>query len=567
MKRILLMLLICPGLHAQQLAPLTVEKIMRDAKWMGVSPSNPYWSSDSKMLYFNWNPDGNPGDSLYSVTLADKMPKKVDPQIRRELPSPYGTFNRARNKKLFEKNGDVFLLDLTSGRLIQITNTVEREYNASFSSDEKKIFFTAAMNLYSWDGYSGTITQLTDFKKGTRKADAKMSDQEKWLKADQLAYFDVLKKRNANKKLSDKIQKADRPRRPKEIYLDEKNADNIQMSPDRNFITYRLVKSATSKNAIVPSYVTESGFTEDISSRTKVGAPQNTSEFFVYDLTRDTVLQVKTDNISGIEDTPEFKKDYPVKTEKENKKDKKTEQRPVTIYGPIWSEDGKNNIVLVRSLDNKDRWIMTLDPGTQKLKLLDRQHDEAWLGNPGTGFFFGNLNVGWLGDNKTIWFQSEESGYAHVYLLDVTTGKKMALTSGKYEVQSVMLSNDKKAFYIVTNEVHPGEKQFYKLPVTGGKAEKITSMTGANDIALSPDEKWIAIRYSYSNKPWELYVQENKPGAKAQQITNSLSEEFKSYPWRDPEVLTFKARDGADVYTRLYRPAKPTGAAVIFVHG
>ncbi|MEJ0031253.1 MAG: hypothetical protein WDO15_13125 [Bacteroidota bacterium] len=50
--------------------------------------------------------------------------------------------------------------------------------------------------------------------------------------------------------------------------------------------------------------------------------------------------------------------------------------------------------------------------------------------------------------------------------------------------------------------------------------------------------------YSYSNKPWELYLQENKPGAKPQQVTNSISNEFKSYNWRDPEVTTFKARDG-----------------------
>ena len=53
------------------------------------------------------------------------------------------------------------------------------------------------------------------------------------------------------------------------------------------------------------------------------------------------------------------------------------------------------------------------------------------------------------------------------------------------------------------------------------------------------------------------------------QGTNSISEEFASYPWRDPEILTFTARDGALVYARLYRPEQPApnGPAVIFVHG
>jgi dipeptidyl aminopeptidase/acylaminoacyl peptidase len=173
----------------------------------------------------------------------------------------------------------------------------------------------------------------------------------------------------------------------------------------------------------------------------------------------------------------------------------------------------------------------------------------------------------WLADNKTLWFQSEETGYSHLYLLDVVTGKKRALTSGPYEVQSVQLSRDKKSFYITTNEVHPGEKHFYKLNIADGKQEKLTHLTGANEVNISPDEKWLAIRYSYTNKPWELYIQENKAGSKPIQITNSITSEFTSYAWREAEVTTFKARDGADVYTRIYKPAKPNGAAVIFVHG
>jgi dipeptidyl aminopeptidase/acylaminoacyl peptidase len=60
---------------------------------------------------------------------------------------------------------------------------------------------------------------------------------------------------------------------------------------------------------------------------------------------------------------------------------------------------------------------------------------------------------------------------------------------------------------------------------------------------------------------------ENKPDAKARQITNSLTEEFKSYPWRDPKIITFSARDSAKIYARIYQPEHPNGAAVIFVHG
>ncbi|RYY08775.1 MAG: S9 family peptidase, partial [Chitinophagaceae bacterium] len=84
------------------------------------------------------------------------------------------------------------------------------------------------------------------------------------------------------------------------------------------------------------------------------------------------------------------------------------------------------------------------------------------------------------------------------------------------------------------------------------------------------DEKYLAVLYSYINKPWELYLQENKPGARMEQITDKAqSAEFKSYNWREPEVVTFTARDGATVYARLYKPTKPATSkpAVLFVHG
>src|SRR6478735_390705 len=572
MKKIVLLLFISSSAFAQQLVPLSVEKIMRDPKWIGVAPSNQFWSDDGKQLYFSWNPEKNAGDSLYSISLTARTPQKVAVAVRRSLPSPFGTFNKAHTKKVYEKNGDLFLLDIATGKNIQLTNTIDRESNAVFSPDEKKIVFAANGNLFSWEIASGTFAQLTDFKKGTKKAEPKLSEQEKWLKVDQLAYIEILKQRSDNKKASDKIQKADRPKRPKEIYIDDKNADNIQLSPDQKFITYRLTKTATTKSAIVPNYVTESGFTEDLQARTKVGAAQNASEFFVYDILKDTVLAVKTNDIPGIFDVPEFTKDYPAKKSKDGNlpagkagKDAKPEPRPVSWSGLTWSGDGKNNVIVLRAQDNKDRWIMSLDVTTQKLKLIDRQHDDAWIGGPGAGFF-GNNSLGWVNDN-TLWFQSEESGYSHLYTYDVAAGKKQALTSGKYEVQSVELSLDKKFFYITTNEVHPGEKQFYKLPTTGGKAERLTSMTGAHEVTLSPDEKWMAYRFSYSNKPWELYIQETKAGAKPQQITSSLTDEFKSYEWRDPELTSFKARDGGDVYARVYKPASPNGAAVVFVHG
>ncbi|AFK03664.1 peptidase S9 prolyl oligopeptidase active site domain protein [Emticicia oligotrophica DSM 17448] len=546
---------------------LTVEKIMQDqSKWIGTSPSNIFWSEDGKTIYFSWNPDKNKGDSLYKFVLPNTTPVKVSPQERRALPSQSGTYNQSRSMKVFEKQGDIFVIYTKTLKTRQLTNTIERESNPYFSGDETKVIFSRNNNLYSLNLEDGAVTQLSNFMNGSKKAEAKpANDEEKWLKADQLAMFEVLKERKDKKDEADKLAKLDLAKRPKEIYLEDKSLDFPQISPDLRYITYRLGTPAkNAKSTIVPSYVTESGFTEDIPARTKVGAPMGSYENFVYDIKKDSVYQVITKDIPGITDQPEFLKDYA----KKDTIKKKPAPRKIIIMGPIWSPSGNYAVVNIRSVDNKDRWIMQLDPATGKLKLLDRQHDEAWVAGPGIGFNLGGGSLGWV-DTQTLYFQSEADGYSHLYTINLETGEKKQLTKGKFEVQQVQLSKDKKSFYLTTNEVHPGEQHFYKMSVEGGERVKLTSMVGANDVTLSPDESKLAIRYSYINKPWELFLQENTPNAKAEQLTSSLTEEFKAYSWKEGKVISFPARDGVEVYARIYEPTAKlkNKKAVIFVHG
>jgi len=54
------------------------------------------------------------------------------------------------------------------------------------------------------------------------------------------------------------------------------------------------------------------------------------------------------------------------------------------------------------------------------------------------------------------------------------------------------------------------------------------------------------------------------------QVTTSPIPEFFEYNWTDPPIVSFRARDGAAVYGRIYKPAASRakgGPAVIFVHG
>jgi dipeptidyl aminopeptidase/acylaminoacyl peptidase len=581
MKRLFTLFLLTASAtaFAQKLDTLTVEKIMRDPKWIGVSPSNIRWGDDSKQLYFNWNPNNTDRDELFSITPADIKPAKVSIDEQRAFPAKSGEWNKKHTLKLYEKNGDIYLEEPKTGSIRQLTNTTERKSKPVFSGDESKVLFTNGDNLYSLSLGGGELAQLTNFthtmnvsaavppagRRGGQRGIANNDqttgdDQDRWLKSQQLELFDIIKVKDKDRKLDSIEKKEFEPKKLKEIPLDGKSVSDVAASPDGRFISYHLTKYPTdAKRTIVPDYVTTSGFTEDIPNRTKVGAPQAAYESFIFDTQRDSVYKINISIIPGIKEVPDYIKDYPKELEKRSKLNA---DRKVIIQGPYWSEDGKNAVEVIYAQDNKDRWIMRLDPEPGSLSLLDREHNDAWVGGPGY------YNYGWA-DNTQFYYESEASGYAHIYLADVTDGAKKQLTSGKWEVQTLQLSNDKKTFYFTANIDHPGITNFYKVAVSGGEPAKLTSMKGMSEVSLSPDEKWLAIHYSYTNKPWELYVQPNKPGAVAVQVTHSSTPEFNSYPWRDPEIITFKNRYGSDVYAHLYLPKKadPAKPAVVFVHG
>ena len=577
MRKILLLLSLA-YVYAGYSQSLTVDYIMRDPKWMGTSPTNAFWSHDSKTVYFNWNPQKNISDSLYAFAINATAPEKVNPNIlERNNALNNAVYNAAGTQMVYGFRGDIYWTEVKTNKTTRVTQTEEQEFNPSFILNDEWIAFNKSGNIFAWHTKSGILMQLTNIGSGGSTAAGNFNrssapintqTQNGWLQQQQLDLFEVLKERKEKRDLRNEYLSKNRivyNDTIKRIATGDKTMQGLQISPDARFVTYRLYQApAGNKPTIVPDYVTESGYTTDLNTRTKVGNALGKFEFYVWDRQRDTLMLIKTDAIPGIQDLPDYAKDYPKRYE-----GKKPTNRPVAIYGPYWNATGTYAIVDIRSQDNKDRWIMQLDAATGKLIPIDRQRDEAWIAGPGIGGGNFGTRIGWV-NNELFYFQSEATGYSHLYVYDTKTQSKKALTSGNYEVQELRLSKNKQFFYLLSNETHPGKQNWYRIKIDGTGKERITPWEGGYEVSMSPDEKWIAYRFSYINKPWELYVQENAPGKKPIQVTNlSMSEEFKKYNWKEPKVTTIPARDGQPIYARIYEPApeKKNGAAVFFVHG
>jgi len=576
---------------------LTVDSIMRGADLIGYEPNRVYWSQDNQRVYFRWKRAGEARlkePDLYLVNRDGSGLRKLSEDEAKLAPPLAGDLSKDKKMTVFADEGDLFIFDHVKNERRQITSTVDGENSPRLTKDQKYIVFTRQNNLYRMALDGGQLTQLTDIRAGGAPAEPTVAQRrgfggggfggggqrqqgaaagqpapqrgvasQEYVMKEERELIEAVRERALNREEQEAKRKQREKRKPFTPPAGQSVA-NLQLSPDGKFVLASVIQPGSgAKNTIVPNYVTESAYTEDISSRNKVGDEQSR--------TRLAIISVETGDVNwvdhGQKQAPAAQPAQPQTAQGQGAPQRAQErEREAQFLNAQWSEDGKNAVAFARAADNKDRWALLIDPATGKTKVLDHQRDDAWVGGPGA------FALGWLADNKTVYFQSERDGWSHLYTVSIDGGEPKQLASGKFEVSDVRLSEDKAKFYFTSSEGDLGQRHLYSMPVTGGERTRITTMPGNNQVTISPDETTLAIVRSYSNRPPELYLAPNRPNASAsetKQITTSPIDEFFNYNWIDPPVVKFKARDGAEVPARLYKPAKwqRGGPAVLFVHG
>ena len=397
---------------------LTVSTIMQDPdQWIGTLPLSASWLPDSHTFFFEWKKDSNDVRQYYMATVEDPEPVLMTKEDKKKIIPLSGYYNHKRDKEFYSKNGDLFLYDLNTRKVKQLTFTTVYERPLIFSDPDTVIYYLSENNVFSLSFHTGKICQLTDFRKGSRPSQKKKypGKNDKWLHEQQMQLFSVLHEREARAEAK-KMNKEEQPA-PRKIYTGDETPSNIRINPQGTFITWLIYhRPSRTKQTDIPHFVTETGYTSIQHARTKAGIPWVTSvDLYLYNRKKDTVLKVDPLQIPGIHDIPSFWKDYPGR-------DTAGYVRKVIFTAPVWSKDGKHVFIDIYAVDHKDRWLMLRDPATGKLTLLDRQHDDAWIGGPGIGVWM--ARKGWMPDNRSIWFQSEVTGYSHLYTVDINTGKK-----------------------------------------------------------------------------------------------------------------------------------------------
>lgn len=657
-----------PAPMASAPAEVTLERIMADPDWLGNPPEDAYWADDEQSIYYSQKRPGEEAHDLVQVGLTGEVVRRYGVGEMGQAEAP-GLLSSDGRRKVWAREGDLFFKDLESGAVHQLTRTAAAESDPRFTADGQGVIFRREDAVFVRDLASGLESQAADLH--LTKDPGAPPEKETFLARQELRLFDYLREKKDKEDAARERERADRAADPTRLgppfYLgDEVEIRQASLSPAGRWMIVVLGKKDEDRGprSVLPRWITASGNVETEKIRSTVGTGKRTGErLLLLDLETHESHPLATDSLPGIFDDPlaalrakakaeeeqrrqeagtagaagtalevedleprraeegedageeaEAKEEAPQRGEGEaagEGEETGKKPRPVEFAPLVWSDDGRRVAIRAFSLDNKDRWISTVDFEAKALVPVHRLHDPAWVG--------WDLNeLGWLAGGDRLWYLSEESGFSQLYVADLAAeapasaqepptaaaapsageaeddaetpapiddrvpppsgetfaGVHRRLTEGEFVVSQVQATRDGAWLYYQANPGAPGTYEIWRVPAAGGASEQVTALGGINSALLSPAEDRLLITHSTATRPPELYVQRAAPGAPATPVTHTVSAEFEAIDWAAPEIVAVPASHAPrPIYSRLFLPPGAADAppaslpAVFFVHG
>ncbi len=557
-----------------------LEMIMANPDWIGNEPQNPYFSDDGGAVYFEQKRSGENYLARYRVaTDGNAAPEALDDAAPIASSNASRAYSNDGRQVVWTYDGDVFTRSLPAGPVLQLTRTSATETNARFLADGVRVAYVADGRFRMHNIATGEVADFADLKFEDNPDEPAEFDT---LRANQERLYTTVvedaRRAEAAAAAARERQAASPNGAPLPVYLGKGLKEwRRDLSPNGRhlLLVTRPADHPVDKAGTMPNYVTASGFTETRELRTRVGrqlpAPHT---LWLYDAAERQVREIALTKLPDFDTDPlaDLRKSA-LTWHVERGADEETvenalaapEQRGVQIEQIHWNAAGTMAAVQIHSVDNKDRWIATVDVSDGSLTAQHHLHDPAWIN-------YNHNDMGWLPGADALWYLSEESGYSQLYLKPTGIRRARALTKGRYVVSSVSSNADGSALYFRANQPHPGTYEIYRVDPASGAITQVTSLGGVNDYFLSPDGRQIGISHSEYNRHPDLFVVSADANAAPIRLTDTVTAAFKAIDWVKPEIVEVPSSHVAEpIYSKLYLPkdysTERRYPAVMFVHG
>ncbi|HEX8399950.1 MAG TPA: DPP IV N-terminal domain-containing protein [Pyrinomonadaceae bacterium] len=221
-----------------------------------------------------------------------------------------------------------------------------------------------------------------------------------------------------------------------------------------------------------------------------------------------------------------------------------------------WSADSATLAFVSSSRDHKKANLRVVNPATGDIRevleeVSPTQYESGWS----------TVNWRYLPtSNEVIWF-SEKSGWGHLYLHDLATGRlKNQITTGDFVVREILKIDDKnRTIYFSAGGREAGRNpyfvHFYRIGFDGKNLQLLTPEDGHHSISLAPSGRFFIDTYSKPDTA-PVSVLRDMTGKTVAEIEKVDISRLTATGWKPPQLFTVKAGDGqTDVYGLMYTPS------------
>jgi dipeptidyl-peptidase-4 len=179
-------------------------------------------------------------------------------------------------------------------------------------------------------------------------------------------------------------------------------------------------------------------------------------------------------------------------------------------------------------------------------------------------------DITYLSDQKSFIFTSEKSGFKHIYLQDIATGKQRAITQGNWEVDDLYGYNEKtKTLYFNSTERTPIGRDVYQIQLDGSGKKLIAGLTGTNTATFSPDYSYFILTHSSAKSPAKISLNSAKTGLMRVLEDNAkLAAQVAEYHMSPREFFEIPLANGDHLNGYTIKPANfdPTKKYPVLMH-
>ena len=209
-----------------------------------------------------------------------------------------------------------------------------------------------------------------------------------------------------------------------------------------------------------------------------------------------------------------------------------------------WTPAGELYFFRINRKQNHFEVVLCRETGEQKV--IYNETSPTYVERPALS------TIRFIDGDQFIVQNETATGWNHIYLHSVEKGLVRALTSGEWQVTSVVEATKDKVYYMST-ETSPLRRNLYSIDYKGKKKERLTEKDGTYSISPSKGMKYYISNFISASAAREVELRDGKGKLIRTLVENpEMEERLKTLPKK--EFFTFTTERGDELNAYIIKP-------------